>query len=89
MHKVSTYTIGDFIMSSPPQFLVMPILQERVRFPFTVDCAERFFGHFTKLPFRFEGIILSVVIYDGRENLPYHSCCRMVVPAISGGTGAA
>ena len=73
MHRISTYTIGDFVMSSPPQFLVMPDLQRRVRFPFTVDCAERFFGPFAKVPFKFEGVILSIVIYDGTENLPNHS----------------
>jgi hypothetical protein len=38
-----------------------------------VDCAARFFGHFTKLPFKFAGVIQSEAIYDGRENLPYHS----------------
>jgi hypothetical protein len=73
MHKESTYTIGDFIMLSPPQFLVMPEIQQRVRFPFTVENAARFFEHFTKVPFKFEGVIQSVVIYDGRENLPNHS----------------
>ena len=73
IHKESTYRIGDFVMASPPQLLVMAELQRRVRFPFTLDGAERFFAVFAKLPFQFAGMVQSVVIYEGRENLPNHS----------------
>src|SRR5262249_7466258 len=68
-----TYSIRDFITESPPQFMVMPDIQQRAQFPFTMDCARRFFGHFMKQPFNFAGMIASIVIYDGKENLPNHS----------------
>lgn len=68
-----TYTIRDFVMESPPQFMVMPDIQTRAHFPFTMDCAKRFFSPFMTLPFTFAGLITSIIIYDGKENLPDHS----------------
>jgi hypothetical protein len=68
-----TYTIRDFIMESPSQFLVMPDIQQRPQFPFTMKSAQRFFGYFMKQPFNFAGFITSIIIYDGKEHLPEHS----------------
>jgi hypothetical protein len=68
-----TYALRDFFTESPPQFLVMPDIQQRRQYPFTMDCARRFFGYFEKQPFNFAGMITSIVIYDGKENLPDHS----------------
>jgi uncharacterized protein YqeY len=68
-----TYTIRDFVMESPPQFMITPDIQTRAQFPFTMDCAQRFFGHFMNHKFTFAGMITSIVIYDGKENLPNHS----------------
>ncbi len=68
-----TYTLRDFITESPPQFMVMPDIQQRRQFPFTMDCARRFFSHFARQPFNFASMITSIVIYDGKENLPNHS----------------
>jgi hypothetical protein len=68
-----TYTVRDFIMDSPSQFMVMPDIQQRAQYPFTMECAKRFFGPFMKQPFNFAGMITSMVIYDGKENLPNHS----------------
>ncbi len=68
-----TYTVHDFMIESPSQFVVMPDIQQRPQHPFTIDCAERFFGYFAKQPFNFAGMIRSIVIYDAKENLPNHS----------------
>lgn len=68
-----TYTIRDFVMESPPQFMIMPDIQTRAQFPFTMGCAKRFFSYFMKQPFNFAGMITSIAIYDGKENLPNHS----------------
>jgi hypothetical protein len=48
-------------MESPPQFMVMPDIQRRAQFPFTMDCAKRFFGPFMKQSFNFAGMITSIV----------------------------
>ena len=68
-----TYTLRDFITEAPPQFMVMPDIQHRPQRPFTMDAARRFFGHFGEQPFNFAGMITSIVIYDGQEQLPNHS----------------
>jgi hypothetical protein len=68
-----TYAIRDFVMESPPQFMVIPDIQRRPQFPFTMDCAKRLFSPFMKQSFNFAGMIRSIVIYDGKENLPNHS----------------
>jgi hypothetical protein len=68
-----TYTLRDFVMESPPQFMVMPDIQRRPQFPFTMDCAKRFFDPFLKRSFNFAGMVTSIIIYDGKENLPNHS----------------
>src|SRR5579863_7861236 len=68
-----TYSLRDFVMASPPQFMVMPDIQRRPQYPFTMDSARRFFSYFAKQPFNFAGVITSIVIYDGKENLPNHS----------------
>lgn len=38
-----------------------------------MQCAKRFFSHFKKESFAFEGEVRSLRIYDGKEALPRHS----------------
>lgn len=65
------YHIIDFLKNY--EIVIDPKIQEREIFPFTMQCAKRFFLNFAEESFNFDREVRSILIYDGKENLPRHS----------------
>ncbi len=65
------YRIIDFMKER--EIVIAPPIQERPMYPFTWHCATRFFANFINETFVFERQVRSIMIYDGKENLPRHS----------------
>jgi hypothetical protein len=68
---IKMYTFGDFWRSG--EILIDPAIQHQPQYPFTMDCAKRFFKHFAKERFAFEGEVKSICVSRGKEALPRHS----------------
>ena len=68
---MAVYNIISFLQSA--EILINPDIQERVQYPFTMQWAKKFFDNFVNDSFHFDGFVGSIVIYDGKENLPRHS----------------
>jgi len=68
---MAIYNIINFLRSA--EILINPDIQERSLYPFTMQCAKKFFDNFVNDSFDFDGYVGSIVIYDGKENLPRHS----------------
>jgi len=66
-----TYHIIDFLKNF--EIRIEPNIQERELFPFTMQCAKRFFNNFTEESFTINEEVRSIIITDGKENLPRHS----------------
>jgi Flp pilus assembly protein TadD len=65
------YRLSKFIINN--EISISPEIQENEKFPFTMDCAQKFFANFVNLSFNFDRPITSIIIYDAKENLPRHS----------------
>jgi len=71
--RIKMYTFGDFLRGRGEIF-IDPDIQTQPLFPFTMECAKRFFANFKKERFAFDaGEIRSVFIRCGKEALPRHS----------------
>ncbi|MEK6410583.1 MAG: HEAT repeat domain-containing protein [Acidobacteriota bacterium] len=70
--RIRMYTFGDFLRTG--EIFIDPDIQKQPLYPFTMDCAQRFFSNFKKERFAFEGAeIKSIFIRRGKEALPRHS----------------
>ena len=68
---IKMYTFGDFWRAN--EILIDPDIQRQPHYPFTMECAKRFFKNFTKERFAFEGDVKSIWVHSGKEALPRHS----------------
>lgn len=68
---MANYRIADFIRNG--QVLIMPDIQDRPQFPFTIQRAMQFFRCFANESFDLDQKVSSIIIYDGKEALPHHS----------------
>jgi hypothetical protein len=66
--KIRMYTFGDFWRSN--DIYIDEDIQNQVQYPFTMQCAKRFFANFKRERFAFEGEIRSIFIRRGKEALP-------------------
>lgn len=69
--RIKMYTFGDFLGSS--DIFIDPDIQNQPHYPFTMQCASRFFANFRDERFAFEGEIRSIFVRHGKEALPRHS----------------
>jgi hypothetical protein len=69
--KIVMYRIADFTRSA--NIYIESDIQVRELYPFTMECAKRFFDCFKRESFAFEGKVGSIRIYRGKEALPRHS----------------
>ena len=68
---IKMYTFGDFWRAN--EILVDPDIQRQAAFPFTMECAKRFFRNFAKERFAVQGDVKSICVNRGKEALPRHS----------------
>lgn len=68
---MAKYAMIDFLLCN--KVLISPEIQNRQRFPFTMQAAKRFFDRFAGESFELDAPVRSIVVYDGKENLPRHS----------------
>jgi len=68
---VRRYRVIDFLRRD--EVLISPDIQDRPGYPFTLERARRFFDKFQSESFAFDGEVKSIIIFDGKENLPRHS----------------
>jgi hypothetical protein len=66
--RIRMYTFGDFWRSN--DIYIDEDIQNQPQYPFTMHCAQRFFGNFKRERFAFEGEIRSIFIRRGKEALP-------------------
>lgn len=71
---MATYRLMDFMKAF--EIAIDPPIQERQLYPFTMQCAKNFFDCFVNESFKFDGVVRSILIYDGKENLPKHSYAK-------------
>jgi hypothetical protein len=69
--KIRMHTFGDFWRSD--NILIHPAIQNQPHYPFSMQCAKRFFKNFAKERFAFEGWVKSICVHRGKEALPGHS----------------
>jgi len=68
---MASYRMYDFLLAN--EVLVSPDIQNRAQYPFTMQAAKRFFDNFIRETFDLDADVKSIVVYDGKENLPRHS----------------
>jgi hypothetical protein len=69
--KMPIYHIIDFLKEQ--NIRIHPAVQRRAVYPFTMQQATSFFSYFEAESFRFFGTVRSILVYDGRAELPDHS----------------
>ncbi len=69
--NIRMHTFGDLWRSD--NILIHPAVQNQPHYPFTMQCAKRFFKNFIQERFAFEGWVKSICIHRGKEALPGHS----------------
>lgn len=69
--KIVMYRMENFRRSK--DIYIDSDIQDRAAYPFTMECAKRFFDCFERESFAFEGTVASIRIYDGKEALPRSS----------------
>jgi hypothetical protein len=69
--EIKMYTFGDFWRRN--EIFIDPEIQRQPHFPFTIECARRFFRNFAKERFAVQGDVKSIWVNGGKEALPRHS----------------
>lgn len=71
---MSTYRIDTFLKTG--EIYIDPDIQNRDRNPFTIQHAKTLFDCFREESFELNGVVRSLYIYDGREDLPRESYAK-------------
>lgn len=66
--RIKMYTFEDFLRTN--NIYIDSDIQRQRHYPFTMQCAKRFFDNFLRQRFAFEGEIKSILIGRGKEALP-------------------
>lgn len=66
-----TFRIVDFLTAKA--VAVHPLIERREQYPFTLLAAKRFFDHFLNESFQIDAVVRSILVFDGKVNLPQHS----------------